>query len=366
MISAIEEIIADFRQGKMVILIDDENRENEGDIFISAKQCNAEAINFMATHARGLICLTLTEARCQQLDFPLMIGNNSNSGTNFTVSIDAANSTTGISAKERSETIIKAVSETATAADFIQPGHVFPLMARQGGTLVRAGHTEAGCDLSRLAGEKEPASVIVEIMNADGTMARLPDLEIFAESHQIKLGTIADLIRYRMRTENLVQLQHQCQFPTRYGMFTLHLYRDTIDQHDHIALTHGDYANQDSTMVRVHMQLFLHDALCGERESSAFTLSRAMEKIVANGHGVIVCLKAALLEMDLLKQIEYWEKQDQGDADVNQEWVDDNKTFGKGASILYDLGVRKMVVLGSQWGNNLLSGFELEVERFIK
>ena len=340
MFSSIEQIIEDFRQGKMVILVDDEDRENEGDLIISAHAVRTDDINFMASQARGLICLTLTEQRCQQLNLPLMVSNNS-SGTNFTVSIDAKEASTGISAAERAHTIRRAVDPNAIAQDFVQPGHVFPLMARSGGTLIRAGHTEAGCDLSLLAGEAEPAAVIVEIMNEDGSMARRPDLEVFAKKYGIKIGTIADLIRYRMRHEKLLKRTHSEPLDNDFGAFQLHHYQDAINQQQHYALTFGDYETPPFTLVRVHVQSVLHDMFANQNSKHRWYSSEVMAKIVENGHGVLVVLT----------------------EDYNP--VDDAKNFGKGAAILSDLGIKKMEVLGSEQGNQPYSGFGLEAVRFI-
>ncbi len=362
MISPIEEIIEDFKNGKKVVLIDDENRENEGDIMMSAKAISAEDVNFMAHYARGLICVTLTAKRCEQLGLELMT-KGSESGTYFTVSIDATETTTGISAQERACTLNKVVSAQANANDFIRPGHIFPIMAREGGTLVRAGHTEAGCDLSRLAGEAEPSSVIVEIMNKDGTMARLPDLEIFAKEHGLKLGTIADLIRYRMRNEKFMQLLNTCEFPTNFGDFSLHLYEDIIDKQKHIALTYGDIKEHDHTLVRVNKYSALHDVLHAQRTPRKWTMDNAMQRIVENGHGVIILLSPCHDE-HIFQQVSVWNEVDEG-AMREHTVTDDSKTFGKGAAILSDLQVTHMKVLGSPWGNDTFSGFGIEILDFI-
>ena len=252
-LNKIEDIIEDIRLGKMVILMDDEDRENEGDLIIAADKITPQGINFMATHGRGLICLTLTEQRCKLLNLPRMVdANKAQFATNFTVSIEAATGvTTGISAADRSRTVEAAVGVDAVASDIVQPGHIFPLMAQEGGVLTRAGHTEAGCDLARLAG-CSPASVIVEILKEDGTMARRPDLEIFAEKHGIKIGTIADLIEYRNANETTIVKESQCKLPTRYGDFELVTYRDTIDDELHYAMVKGEIDSDAVTTVRVH------------------------------------------------------------------------------------------------------------------
>jgi 3,4-dihydroxy 2-butanone 4-phosphate synthase/GTP cyclohydrolase II len=252
--STIEEIIEDYKQGKMIFLMDDENRENEGDLLVAAEKVSKEDINFMATHGRGLICLTLTQERCQLLNLPLMVSQNSDlHSTNFTVSIEAASGvTTGISVADRTKTIIDAVAKDAKPIDIVQPGHVFPLMAQQGGILIRAGHTEAGCDLARLAGF-EPASVIVEILNDDGSMARSGDLHKFGKKHDIKVGTIADLIHYRVENEKSIERISQRPFETKYGKFELYSYLDRIHNDLHIALVKGVIYESSEPYVRGHM-----------------------------------------------------------------------------------------------------------------
>lgn len=262
---SIEDIIEDIRLGKMVILMDDEDRENEGDLIMAANMVTAEAINFMAKFGRGLICQTLTQARCQQLHLPLMVkDNNAQFSTNFTVSIEAAEGvTTGISAQDRAVTVLAAVGKDAKPTDIVQPGHIFPLMAKEGGVLIRAGHTEAGCDLARLAGF-EASSVIVEILNDDGTMARRPDLEVFAKEHGLKMGTIADLIEYRNTQETTVVREAQCKLPTRFGEFDMVTFRDTIDNQLHYVLVKGEVKEQ--VLVRVHLQNTFNDLLHSERD----------------------------------------------------------------------------------------------------
>lgn len=261
-ISPIQDIIADIKAGKMVILVDEEDRENEGDIVIAAEHITADSINFMAKHARGLICLTLSEARCRQLNLPLMVSNNGSShGTNFTLSIEAAEGvTTGISAADRACTVQAAVARHAKPADIVQPGHIFPLKAQNGGVLVRAGHTEAGCDLAALAG-LEPASVICEIMNDDGTMARLPELLVFAAEHGLKVGTIADLIHYRSGSESLIERAGQRMLTTPHGVFELHAFRDNTTDQTHLALVKGTINPDTATLVRVHEPFSAMDAL---------------------------------------------------------------------------------------------------------
>jgi len=273
-----EEIIGDLRQGKMVVIMDDEDRENEGDLLLAAQKVTPEAINFMAKHGRGLICLTLTKERCWRLHLPLMVNDShvSHTTTAFTVSIEAAQGvTTGISAADRATTIRAAVAADARPHDLVQPGHVFPLMAKPGGVLVRAGHTEAGCDLAQLAG-LEPAAVIVEVLNEDGTMARRPDLETFAATHGLKIGTIADLIQHRVRHEKAVVRECTCDLSTEVGDFQLSAYRNTIDNDLHFALTLGDIAPTRPTLVRVHLQNSLCDLFGTNHSGCGWPLRDAM------------------------------------------------------------------------------------------
>ena len=268
-LNSIEEIIEDFRQGKMVVIMDDEDRENEGDLVMAASLARANDINFMARYGRGLICLTLTRKRCQQLRLPLMVGSTGDiHDTNFTVSIEAAEGvTTGISASDRATTIAAAVKKDAGPHDIVQPGHIFPLMAQPGGVLTRAGHTEAGCDLARLAGH-EPSAVIVEILNDDGSMARRPDLEKFAKEHGLRIGTIEDLISYRIKNEKTVERVAECDFPTEYGAFRLHAYQNSLDGSLHFALVHGVISSNEPVLVRVHVENMLVDALGSSHSKS--------------------------------------------------------------------------------------------------
>ncbi len=335
----IEEILDDYRQGKMIILMDDEDRENEGDLIIPAAGVTKEDINFMATHGRGLICLTLTQERCEQLNLPLMVSqNNDTNCTNFTVSIEAATGvTTGISAADRAKTILDAVAPEAKPKDIVQPGHIFPLMAQPGGVLIRAGHTEAGCDLARLAG-LEPASVIVEILNEDGTMARRDDLEIFAQKHNIKWGTIEDLISYRVENEKTIKRVSERDFDTQYGQFKLVSFLDSIHHETHLALVKGEITDDGVTCVRVHMENVLSDIL--QERSLALSATDALKHIAAKDSGVFVLLR-----------------QNKGSNDV--------KTYGVGAQILSDLGVGKMRILGSPRKLNASKGFGLEVVEYI-
>ena len=278
--SDIEEIIADIADGKMVIMVDDENRENEGDLIMAAAKVRAEDINYMATHGRGLICLTMSRERCKQLRLPLMVSDtDEHHATNFTISIEAAEGiTTGISAHDRAKTIQAAVAEGAKPEHLSQPGHIFPVMAQPGGVLTRAGHTEAGCDLARLAG-LEPAAAIVEILNEDGSMARRPDLEIFAKERGIRIGTIADLIRYRLEKERNVERIAEQMIETEHGKFTMFCYDDRVNRSVHIALVKGDLESVEAPLVRVHLQDTLGDVVGVQSDSMGWPLQSAIERI---------------------------------------------------------------------------------------
>lgn len=364
-LSNIEDIISDIRNGRMVILMDDEGRENEGDLIMAAVHVRAEDINFMARYARGLICLTLSRERCEQLRLPLMVSDNiTQHGTNFTVSIEAARGvTTGISAADRAYTIRSAVVPHAKPSDLVQPGHIFPLMAQPGGVLTRAGHTEAGCDLARLAG-LEPAGVIVEILNEDGSMARRPDLEMFAEQHQLKIGTIADLIHYRIQYEKTVQRVSEQAIKTEYGEFRLVVFRDTISNQVHLALVHGALRPDKIVPVRVHLQQSL-DALALLREEGGWSLARALRYIAAQESGVVVILCRPDSTQSLLQDIEHYQLQQKGVHWARLEGGADLRTYGIGAQILKQLGVRKMRVLGTPMKIHALSGFDLEVVEYV-
>ena len=363
-LNTVEELVADIRAGKMVILMDDEDRENEGDLVIAATHVRAEDINFMITHARGLVCLTLSKDRCQQLNLPLMVdANGAQHGTNFTLSIEAANGiSTGISPAERAHTIQTAVAAHAKPADIVQPGHIFPLMAQPGGVLHRAGHTEAGCDLSRLAG-LEPASVICEIINPDGTMARRPDLEVFAEKHGLKIGTIADLIHYRMTNEQTVERLDQQQIETDYGTFDLYRYREIGNPDIHLALVKGQ-PTDGVTTVRVHGFNPVRDllTLSNQEGEPAWNLDRALKTIANSERGVLVWIGQRHLQdlgpaLDTLKA----PKSSKSSAALSHQY----QTIGVGAQILRDLGVEKMRLLSSPLRFNALSGFNLEVVEYI-
>ncbi|MGB0894553.1 MAG: bifunctional 3,4-dihydroxy-2-butanone-4-phosphate synthase/GTP cyclohydrolase II [Parashewanella sp.] len=361
---SIEEIIEDIRLGKMVILMDDEDRENEGDLIMAADLVTPEAINFMATYGRGLICQTMTRERCEQLNLPLMVSNNNAQfSTNFTVSIEAAKGvTTGISAHDRAVTVQAAVAKEAKAADLVQPGHIFPLMAQEGGVLVRAGHTEAGCDLARLAG-REPSGVIVEILNDDGTMARRPDLEVFSEKHGIKIGTIADLIEYRNTQETTVVRESECKLPTRFGEFNMLTFRDTIDDQLHFALVKGEIT--DNTLVRVHLQNTFNDLLFSERnQQRSWPLDKAMQRIADEG-GVLVLLSSHETTADTLATVKSFEAEDNGAQSPAAKWQGTSRRVGVGSQILAQLGVSQMRLLSSPKRYHSLSGFGLEVTEYI-
>ena len=365
--NTIEEIIEDLRQGKMVVIMDDEDRENEGDLVMAAEHVRPEDINFMARYGRGLICLTLTRDRCQQLRLPLMVNENKTPhSTNFTVSIEAATGvTTGISAADRARTIRCAVAPNAKPEDLVQPGHVFPLMAQPGGVLNRAGHTEAGCDLSRLAGS-EAAAVIVEILNEDGSMARRSDLEVFAQQHGLKIGTIADLIHYRTQNEQTVERICSCDFPTEYGHFRLHAYQDQIDNKLHLALTMGNVSSGEPVLVRVHGRNLLCDLFGAKREDTSLPLRTAMKKIAAEGRGVLVVIRKEEDTKSLVERIHQYSMVDHGIAiQTVEESGEDWRTTGTGAQILADLGIHELRVMGAPKKFLGLSGYGLEVVEYV-
>lgn len=361
------EIIDDLKQGKMVIIMDDEDRENEGDLIMAAEKVTPEAINFMARFGRGLICLTLTEDRCRDLRLPLMVSDNQTPySTNFTVSIEAAKGvTTGISAADRALTVQVAVNPQSKPDDLVQPGHIFPLKAQPGGVLTRAGHTEAGCDLAQLAGFS-PAAVIVEILNDDGSMARRPDLEKFAKTHDLKIGTIADLISYRLENEMTVKQLSQCDFPTDYGEFRLHSYQDTVNGQVHLALVYGEVRPEDETLVRVHMADPLGDLLGSVRDPSHWPIPQVMQKIQQAGKGVLVVLRQPEQNKQLAAKIARYQQEDEAEAPPPNAGGWDLRTFGVGAQILSDLGVRKMRVIGTPTKLTGVSGFGLELVGYLE
>ncbi len=361
-LNSIEEIIEDLRQGKMVVIMDDEDRENEGDLLMAAQACKAEDINFMARFGRGLICLTLTRERCQQLRLPLMVNSTDEQhGTNFTLSIEAAEGvTTGISAADRATTVRAAVAPDAGPDDIVQPGHIFPLMAQPGGVLNRAGHTEAGCDLARLAGF-DPSAVIVEILNDDGTMARRPDLEKFAREHNLKIGTIEDLIRYRIENEKTVERVAECDFPNEFGHFRLFAYQDGIGQALHLALVKGEVDPDKPVLVRVHMENPMCDVLAST-QFCGWPLREAMRQVAeTEGPGVVVILRQDQDARDIVQ----WMLRHPEPEKHDDEHPADLRTHGVGAQILMDLNVHKMRLMTAPKRIHGLAGFGLEVVDYV-
>ncbi len=366
-ISSVEDILDDFRQGKMVLIMDDEDRENEGDLIIAADVVTPEHITFFARYACGLICLTITEERARQLNLPLMVEtNNSMHETNFTVSIEAADGiTTGISAADRARTVRMAVAKNARPEDLVQPGHIFPLIAKRGGVLTRAGHTEAGVDLARMAGY-EPASVIVEVMNEDGTMAKRPDLEAFAEKHDIKLGTIADLIHYRTLYDKTIDLVDEKEITTTSGDFVMRTYTDKISDCVHYALIKGEISEDEPCLVRVQTLNTLRDIIGTERPGyrKTWALTDSMARVQQEGAGVIVIVGQESTQADSLAQVEHFPE-----LPPTQRTGEDTGAYrliGTGSQILRNIGVGKMRLLASPTRYNAISGFNLEVVEFVE
>ena len=359
-------LIEEFRHGNMVVLVDDEDRENEGDLVMPAVHATPEAINFMARYGRGLICLPMTRERCDAIGVKLMVGDNREAQcTQFTVSIDAARGiSTGISAADRATTVLAAVRPDATPSDFVQPGHVFPLMSEPGGVLTRAGHTEAGCDLARLAG-LEPAAVVVEILNEDGTMARRPDLERFAQTHGLRLGTIADLIKYRMLNEKTVERAGECRLPTEFGEFRLVAFRARTDGEIHFALVAGEIDPDAPILIRVHVHDALHDLTASLRRDSGWPVNDALRRVAREGSGIVVVLRPPEPPADVVARIDSYRREDEGAVLPQHESGTDLRTFGLGAQILADLGVRKMRVLSAPKRMHAISGFGLEVVEYV-
>ena len=359
-VNSIEDVLEDFSQGKMVILVDDEDRENEGDLIIAAECITPEAINFMALHGRGLICLTLEQSRCQALKLPLMVSNNNERySTNFTVSIEAAEGvTTGISAADRATTVLAAVQPDVKPDSIVMPGHIFPVMAQPGGVLSRAGHTEAGVDMARISG-KFAASVICEILNPDGTMARLPDLIEFGGSHDIKIGTIADLISYRLKHEPTVLRVAQHVIDTDHGPAKVMTYRDIVEDQNHLAVVFGNITVDDNVLVRVHASTGLLDIFQDIERSQNWPLEAVLETISAQGKGVLVLLNQQTSEQSILKELEAL--QNNSVAQTHDDW----RMLGIGSQILADVGVKKMRVLGTPRKMHGLSGFDLEIIEFL-
>ncbi len=361
-ISPVEDIVAEMRAGRIVILVDEEDRENEGDLVLAADHVTAEAINFMARFGRGLICLTLSRERCEFLKLPPMAARNGTVySTAFTVSIEAAEGvTTGISAADRARTVQVAVDRNSKPTDLVQPGHIFPLQAVDGGVLMRAGHTEAGCDLAAMAG-CSPASVICEIMKDDGTMARLPDLQLFAAEHGLKIGTIADLIEYRSRNESLVEKVGTRTLQTAYGEFTAHAFRDKPSQAVHLALVKGQWSTDDVVPVRVHEPLSVFDALEINRSMHSWGLDTSLQYLAKQGKGVAVLLNCGETAAQLLAQFEGTARA----AQAPERGRMDLRTYGVGAQILRECGVHKMALMGQPRRMPSMAGYGLEITGFI-
>ena len=360
-ISPVLDIVADMRAGRIVILVDEEDRENEGDLVLAADHVSAESINFMARFGRGLICLTLTRERCERLHLPPMaVRNGTKHATAFTVSIEAAEGvTTGISAADRARTVQAAVAATAKADDLVQPGHIFPLQAVDGGVLMRAGHTEAGCDLAQMAG-CSPSAVICEIMKDDGTMARLPDLQLFAADHGLKIGTIADLIEYRSRNESLIEKIGTRTLNTAAGEFTAHAFRDKPSQSLHLALVKGAWNPQDTIMARVHEPLSVLDALEVNRSMHSWSLEQSLKHIEKEGKGVVVLLNCGETAAQLLAQFEGTARASQAPERGRM----DLRTYGIGAQILRECGVHKMNLMGNPRRMPSMTGYGLEISGY--
>ncbi len=361
-ISPVEDIIADMAAGKIVILVDEEDRENEGDLVLASDYVTADAINFMARFGRGLICLTLTKERCERLQLPPMATRNGGKySTAFTVSIEAAEGvTTGISAADRAITVQAAVAKNATALDLVQPGHIFPLQAVDGGVLMRAGHTEAGCDLAQLAG-CSPSAVICEIMKDDGTMARLPDLQLFAAEHGLKIGTIADLIEHRSRNESLIQKMGTRTLHTAYGEFTAHAFQDKPSSGVHLALVKGSWQPQDTVLTRVHEPLSVIDLLDQGRTMHSWSLDESLQRINDEGCGIVVLLNCGESATQLLAQFEGTARP----AQAPERGRMDLRTYGIGTQILRDCGVKKMTLLGNPRPMPSMVGYGVEVMGYL-
>ena len=364
--SSVDEIVVDLRIGKMVIIVDDEERENEGDLLMAADKVTPEDINFMAKYGRGLICLTLTQSRCNLLRLPLMASqNNGLEETNFTVSIEASEGvTTGISAHDRARTIRVATAPGAQPSDIKQPGHIFPLMAKPGGVLTRAGHTEAGCDLTRLAG-LNPAAVIVEILNDDGTMARRPDLIEFAKHHDIKIGTIADLIRYRVSNEQSIERISEQEIDTEFGKFRLMTFEDHINRDVHFALVKGKITDESNPLIRVHVENSLRDSIGVNHQSLGWPMKSALKQLSKEEDSILVALCYSSQPKDFLEMVKGIEAEEMEDSEIQAE-SSVLRTYGTGSQILRDIGVKRMRVLSEPKKMQAISGFDLEITEYVE
>ena len=364
--SSVDEIVADLRIGKMVIIVDDEERENEGDLLMAADKVTPEDINFMAKYGRGLICLTLTQSRCNLLRLPLMASqNNGLEETNFSVSIEASEGvTTGISAHDRARTIRVATAPGAQPSDIKQPGHIFPLMAKPGGVLTRAGHTEAGCDLTRLAG-LNPAAVIVEILNDDGTMARRPDLIEFANHHDIKIGTIADLIRYRVSNEQSIERISEQEIDTEFGKFRLMTFEDHINRDVHFALVKGKITDESNPLIRVHVENSLRDSIGVNHQSLGWPMKSALKQLSKEEDSILVALCYSSQPKDFLEMVKGIEAEEMEDSETQAE-SSVLRTYGTGSQILRDIGVKRMRVLSEPKKMQAISGFDLEITEYVE